>query len=254
MGCECSEGTVDKKEEVLSIQDPAYNSEKPGHGRQNSQLSAKNSIVASQTPKNRLFGVDQDKYKSVTSSFAATGQNLYFASNDAERTIVEVSGATGKERQFKTNLTQPGTSSEWVTVQVGQDLFQARAQDSRWIRQASKFQKSERAEPMDSDRKLFAMANVENKCIIVSGGIKSDGFSAKALELVERYNIVTDSWETLPSLKRARQAHASVSLGDTVYVFCGANSDSEPMCSVEYLLNASGPIDQLDQWQQIPIL
>lgn len=107
---------------------------------------------------------------------------------------------------------------------------------------------------MDSDRKLFAMANVENKCIIVSGGIKSDGFSAKALELVERYNIVTDSWETLPSLKRARQAHASVSLGDTVYVFCGANSDSEPMCSVEYLLNASGPIDQLDQWQQIPIL
>ena len=64
-----------------------------------------------------------------------------------------------------------------------------------------------------------ARANLLDKYIIMSGGMEaSDGE-------VSRFTIDANAWETLPSLHVPRFYHASCSLGDDIYVFCGLSLD-----------------------------
>ena len=48
-----------------------------------------------------------------------------------------------------------------------------------------------------------------------------DYYKKKYAKKVERYDILLDVWEEMPNLNFGRCHHASYSVGDSVYVFCG---------------------------------
>ena len=100
-------------------------------------------------------------------------------------------------------------------------------------------------------RFMPALCNFKNSHIFVSGG-GSDGDKS-----VERYDIGRDTWQMMPSMNRGRKYHASVALGNHVYVICGFNSRAEDRNrhhkSMERL-NASQVDRGAPQWQLIQIL
>ena len=73
---------------------------------------------------------------------------------------------------------------------------------------------------MKESRKCFAIcAPVGERHVFASGGLGNHTF--ETLAAVERYDTSSDQWETMPSLNVPRFRHASCSVGDAVYVFCG---------------------------------
>ena len=75
---------------------------------------------------------------------------------------------------------------------------------------------------MSENRKCFAisaLATGGDRFVFVSGGLSNQSF--ETLNVVERYDTVENRWETMPGLNVARFRHASCSMGDAVYVFCG---------------------------------
>ena len=107
---------------------------------------------------------------------------------------------------------------------------------------------------MATERKAFAAANLANRYVIVSAGLNNAAQGAVALNSVERYDVSNDAWEQLPALNKARQGHASVATGGSVFVLCGATTDGDAMNSVEVLLDAASSVDLLGSWISIPIL
>ena len=69
-----------------------------------------------------------------------------------------------------------------------------RAEGSRWIRESNDFGVPEQAEPMATERKAFAAANLANQYVIVSAGLSNEAQSAVALSSVERYDVSSNSW------------------------------------------------------------
>ena len=81
------------------------------------------------------------------------------------------------------------------------------------------------------------MAIIQDKSVILSGGYKSNGdYSAK----VYFFNIEANKWESLPKLNKNRSSHASLAVGQKVYVACG-NDGSTLLNSVEFMDFSESP-------------
>ena len=99
-----------------------------------------------------------------------------------------------------------------------------------------------------------AMCSIGNKFGVLSGGAapcdNTDG--SGQVNKVQRIDIELNIVEDLPDLNLARQKHASCSLGDAVYVFCGQADiqmdwliNTGPVNSIEQLKGADRPSDEL---------
>ena len=75
-----------------------------------------------------------------------------------------------------------------------------------------------------------ALCAVEDLHIIITGGL---GYTVE--KTVFRYEIISDSWVIDPCLNEARVFHASCSMNDVVYVFCGCNTSIQTINSIERL-------------------
>ena len=75
-----------------------------------------------------------------------------------------------------------------------------------------------RASLMLHKRNYHAMSQLGNRYIYVSGSAEP-----KYSKTVEVFDIVTQRWKEVAHMHTARSYHASCSIADTVYVFCGRN-------------------------------
>ena len=100
--------------------------------------------------------------------------------------------------------------------------------------------KEQHLETLKNPRLSSALAQVNNKQVIVSGGL-TNGLAHNAvyrlsLPRYEESALESASWENLPSLNVARRDHASCSMGSSVFVFCGTAGDcSMSLNSIERL-------------------
>lgn len=62
------------------------------------------------------------------------------------------------------------------------------------------------------------MCNYDDKSVFISGGI---GLTERGSTHVYRFNVANESVDQMPHMRDARQNHASCSLGDSIFVFCG---------------------------------
>ena len=90
---------------------------------------------------------------------------------------------------------------------------------------------------------------MEFRFIFLTGGFNSDN---QALRDVERYDSISDTWESLPRLNLARSHATSCTLGMTLYVLGGFNQYTEIRSSIEKLININEPAPITStEWQQI---
>ena len=104
-----------------------------------------------------------------------------------------------------------------------------------------------------------ALCNLRNTHIVCTGGMSDDSnyLVAQRKSIAERlknlpgsrrtkdddgtnpgalcYTISTDSWNELPAMERARKGHASCSMKNWVYVFCGSDEFNDSLNSIERL-------------------
>ena len=90
---------------------------------------------------------------------------------------------------------------------------------------------------------------MEFRFIFLTGGFNSDN---QALNDVERYDSISDTWESLPKLNLERSHPTSCTLGKTLYVLGGFNANAEIRSSIEKLVNINEPAPiTSSEWQQI---
>ena len=67
------------------------------------------------------------------------------------------------------------------------------------------------------------------------------------INIVERYDSTIDTWHSFPSLNLARSLHSSCTIGNTLYVIGGRNSESKDIKEIEKLdnIDASSGFDVL---------
>ena len=72
-------------------------------------------------------------------------------------------------------------------------------------------------------RMVPTLANFEDEYVFVSGG--QDPAYQTVLNTVNCYDVAKDKWSQSPAMTKPRVGHASCSLNDRLYVFCGAVVD-----------------------------
>ena len=72
-------------------------------------------------------------------------------------------------------------------------------------------------------RMVPTLANFEDEYVFVSGG--QDPAYQTVLNTVNCYDVAKDKWPQSPAMTKPRVGHASCSLNDRLYVFCGAVVD-----------------------------
>ena len=96
-------------------------------------------------------------------------------------------------------------------------------------------------------RMVPTLANFADEFVFVSGG--QDPAYQNVLDTVNRYDVANDKWSQSPAMTKPRVGHASCSLDDKLYVFCGgvviesnlSSSENQEICepnpdnSIEYL-------------------
>lgn len=145
--------------------------------------------------------------------------------------IVKVS-ASGNTKQV-TRQSMIGSEEGWSTVQVGNNLFQAQdaTKNCRWVNHSGTARQSV---AMNGARSQFAMCKLDDSHVFALGG--------DAVGSCERFDVVNNIWEAMPSMNVARGAAGACAMNGTVYVFCGITSNQTPLNSVEYMINARGPL------------
>ena len=68
-------------------------------------------------------------------------------------------------------------------------------------------------------RMVPTLANFADEFVFVSGG--QDPAYENVLASVQKYDVANDKWTQAPDLSRPRVGHASCTLNDKLYVFCG---------------------------------
>jgi len=167
--------------------------------------------------------------KSVASN-NANATPLHFNLRDSGD-IVKVS-ASGNTKQV-TRQSMIGSEEGWSTVQVGNNLFQAQdaTKNCRWVNHSGVARQSV---AMNGARSQFAMCKLDFGHVFALGG--------DAVGSCERFDVVNNIWEALPSMSVARGAAGACAMNGIVYVFCGITSSQTPLNSVEYMINAGGPL------------
>ena len=131
---------------------------------------------------------------------------------------------------------------------------------SRWIRGSS--QQAEDAPdlpPVDHVSRRgtdFALANMADRFIAVTGGGGSDSTNAVSVRDVHRFDIQGNSWEKLPDLNIPRHAHASTSVDGNLYVFCGLSvtqQGEDAISTIEVLDDACSALDLISMWRVITL-
>ena len=121
--------------------------------------------------------------------------------------------------------------------------------------------RSENRSDLLTARMVPTLANFADEFVFVSGG--QDPAYESVLSSVHKYDIVNDRWTQAPALSRPRVGHASCTLNDKLYVFCGGvvstNASDEasepyPDNSIESL-NVRALIDRVETvtWQVITL-
>mmetsp|Transcript_21088 Transcript_21088/g.25935 ORF Transcript_21088/g.25935 Transcript_21088/m.25935 type:complete len:201 (+) Transcript_21088:275-877(+) len=91
--------------------------------------------------------------------------------------------------------------------------------------------------PVESVYEYFALANVRDQRIVLTGGADEDGLSKK----VFMFDLNTEQWlGPQPELNKARRYHGSCSVGDNVFVFGGKGESFDLLDSIE-MLAMTGP-------------
>ena len=67
------------------------------------------------------------------------------------------------------------------------------------------------------------MVNIQDKSVILSGGEDLDG---ARVAKVFSFNVGANKWEAEPELNQKRAKHASLAIGQKVYVACGKDGSS----------------------------
>ena len=76
------------------------------------------------------------------------------------------------------------------------------------------------------------LSNQQLNILFISGGA---GGHNTCLNSVERYEIRTNSWTSMPPLSVGRMNHAMCAIGDSIIVFCGTQDDGSETSSIEML-------------------
>ena len=83
----------------------------------------------------------------------------------------------------------------------------------------------------------MSLTNFAERFLFVSGGSQAVQFSRKETritETVDKYDMLTDNWASVPSLNIARTNHSSCTLAGIIYVFCGeTNKKITPRPTIE---------------------
>lgn len=154
----------------------------------------------------------------------------------------------------------------YLPIQVKQDLYalHVAGKNTNWRQyqdlDRAKMKRVDRANLLNA-RQVPSLANFADEFIFVSGG--QDPKWESFLSSVHKYDIQNDSWSRAPALSKPRVGHASCTLNDMIYVFCGGvvNPDDNddigepnPDNSIEFL-NARALINGTAQvtWQLVQL-
>ena len=81
----------------------------------------------------------------------------------------------------------------------------------------------------------FALANYKDQAIVLSGGF----YNHSSGEILA-FSLQTNTWIKKSAMSKPRSYHASCSLGEKVYFFCGRDFNQRKLNSVEWYSFATG--------------
>lgn len=195
----------------------------------------------------------------VRKNIVSLVQPILFAyphGGDLENDIVQV-----KRPEGSVTCMDQGEDFEnkyWITVQLHADLFQISSTQNKCrllknSQDGSGLFSILEKRPLFESRKCFAACSLAgDRHVFVSGGLSNQSF--EILASVERYDTVSGSWEPMPSLNVSRFRHASCSMVDTVYIFCGQAGNRKYTNSIEKLSRSGAAQTATALWQVIDLL